>query len=294
MGRWAILNAVLALILLLLGLQIARTWGRTLPPVEVAARQPDASPKAEGKPDGKGGGTRRGGKRGAPERAEQQPAALVSTIVNKDLFDPSRQKPSEEVKAAPVKEVGPPPNLTLVGVRMIGGDGEILVTDAAQANQQRRLRVGDQVGDYTLKSVSASRVTLASAGGETITLTLAVDKSGGGVPKPPGSPTPPRPGQPASAVQPSPAAGIHPRPPPGIAAPGAPAQPRVPRAPTPGARPGAPPAPGTPPALQKPPATPPPPAAGAAAAAQPGVPGAFNNPNLPAAVREKLEQLKSK
>jgi hypothetical protein len=296
MGRWAILNAVLVLILLLLGLQIARTWGRTLPPVEVAARQPDASPKAEGKPDGKGGGTRRAGKRSAPERAEQQPAVLVSTIVNKDLFDPSRQKPSEEVKAAPVKEIGPPPNLTLVGVSMVGRDREVLVTDAAQANQQRRLRVGDEVGGYTLKSVAASRVTLASAGGETITLTLAVDKSGGGVPKPPGSPTPPRPGQPASAVAPSPAAGIQPRPPPGTAAPGAPAQPRVPRAATPGVRPGAPPAPGTPPAPQPPPAPPPPPAAGGggAAAAQPGGPGAFSNPNLPAAVREKLEQLKSK
>jgi hypothetical protein len=308
MGRWAILNGVLVLIVLLLGLQIARTWGRTLPSVEVATR-PDPAPKPEGKPDGKPGGTRRGGKRGAPERAEQQPAVLVATIVNKDLFDPSRQKASEEVKAAPVKEIGPPPNLTLVGVRMIGRDGEVLVTDAAQANQQRRLRIGDQVGGYTLKTVSPSRVEMASATGDTITLLLAVEKSSGGMPKTPGVAVPPRPGQPAgvppspaagikppaagvavpprpgqpAGIPPSPAAGIQP-PAAGVAVPGA-AQPRVPRAPMPAAR-GAnyPPPPGTPPVPQ-------PPAAGAGGA-PPVPPPAISNPNLPAAVREKLEQLK--
>src|SRR4029450_13177347 len=165
MGRWAILNGILVLIVLLLGLQIARTWGRTLPPVEVATRQAEPSPKSEGKTDPKTTGGRRGGKRGAPERTDQQPAVLVTTIVNKDLFDPSRQKPTEEVKAAPVKELGAAPNLTLVGVRMIGRDREVFVTDAAQANQQKRLRVGDQIGGYTLKTVAPSRVTPASGGG---------------------------------------------------------------------------------------------------------------------------------
>jgi len=289
MGRWAILNGVLVVIVLLLGLQIALTWGRALPPVEMATRQTDPPPKPEGKPDGKAGGTRRGGKRGGPERPEQQPTVLVATIVNKDLFDPSRQKPSEEVKAAPVKEVGPPPNLTLVGVRMIGGDREVLVTDAAQANQQRRLRIGDQVGGYTLKTVDPARVTLASAAGETITLSLAVDKSGGGAPKLPGAPMPPRPGQPApGGVPPSPAAGIQP-PAAGIAVPPGGAQPRVPRAAA-AARGPVPPVPGMPPVPQ------PPPAAGAVGVpgAQPAVPPpAVGNPNLPAAVREKLEQLRS-
>jgi hypothetical protein len=290
MGRWALLNAILVLIVMLLGLQIARTWGRTLPPVEVATHQSEPSPKPEGKSDGKAGGTRRGGKRGAPERTEQQPTVLVATIVNKDLFDPSRQKPAEEVKAAPVKEIGPPPNLTLVGVRMIGRDREVLVTDAAQANQQRRLRIGDQVGGYTLKTVGPSRVTMASAGGETITLTLAVEKSGGGVPKPPGVPMPPRPGQPPG-VPPSPAAGVQP-PAAGITTPAAGAQPRIPRAAMQGARAPAVPGAGIPPPA---PAIPPQPGAagGVGVAPAPGVPPAFANPNLPAAVREKLEQLKS-
>jgi hypothetical protein len=292
MGRWAILNGVLVVIVLLLGLQIGRTWRRTLPPVDVSARHTDSTPKGEAKPEGKGGAGRRGGKRGgAPEKAEPQPAVMVTTIVNKDLFDPSRQKATEEVKAPPPKEIGPPPNLTLVGVRMIGRDREVLVTDAAQANQQRRLRVGDQIGGYTLKSVHPSRVTLASASGETMTLSLAIEKSGGAgaapgaAPRPPGSPTPPRPGQPGAPqgmAAPSPAAGIQPTPPtpPAPAAPGG-VQPRQPRAAR-GAAPGIPPVPGAAP----------PPATGAQPH-QPAPPSAFNNPNLPAAVREKLEQLRS-
>ncbi len=39
MGRWAILNGVLVLIVLLLGWQIAWTWRRALPPVEVVERR---------------------------------------------------------------------------------------------------------------------------------------------------------------------------------------------------------------------------------------------------------------
>ena len=294
MGRWGILNGVLALIVLLLGLQIARTWSRTLPPVETVARATDPGPKDQDKPDGKTGGGRRGGKRGANEKADPQPTVLVATIVNKDLFDPSRQKPSEEVKAPPPKEIGPPPNLTLVGVRMIGKDHEIFVTDAGQANQQKRLRIGDQLGGYTLKTIQPSKATLAAASGDVVTLTLAVDKSGGGAATTPGAPRPPgapaRPGQPAAPASPaaggaSPAAGVTAR------------QPRGP-----GARPGRPGAPGTPGAPGSPAAAPSP-AAGvpqpqfAAPAAPSGPPAAGMAPqaippNLPAAVREKLEQLK--
>jgi hypothetical protein len=291
MGRWGILNGVLGVIVILLGFQIALTWRRTLPPVEIAARGTDPGVKDQDKPDGKTGGGRRGGKRGANEKVEQQPTVLVTTIVNKDLFDPSRQKPSEDAKAPPPKDVGPPPNLTLVGVRMIGRDREILVTDVGQGNQQKRLRVGDQLGGYTLKTIQPSRVTLAAASGDVVTLNLAVEKSGGGAPPAaagmPRPGAPPRPGQPAAAptspaagVQ-SPAAGIQP--------------PRGPRAPTgrparPGA-PGVPGMPGSPAAMGTPqaPGVPAPPAAGppAAGIVAPNIPA-----NVPAAVREKLEQLK--
>src|SRR5262249_41149501 len=123
-----------------------------------------------------------------------------------------RQKHSEGVKPPPPKEAPPPPGLTVVGIRMLGDrDSEAFITDASQANQQRRLRVGDQVGGYTLKSIQPSRVILASATGDTITLSLAVDKSGGGAPRPGG---PLRPGQAAAANAGAPAAGGQPQVPP--------------------------------------------------------------------------------
>jgi len=290
MGRWAILNGVLLVILALLGLQIAWTWSRSLPTVETVARGTDPPPQDEGKPDAKGGGPRRDrGKRPGNEKVEQQPAVLVTTIVNKDLFDPSRQKPSEEVKPPPPKEVGPPPNLTLVGVRMIGKDREVLVTDAGQGNQQKRLRIGDQLGGYTLKTIQPSRVTLASAAGDVVTLNLAVEKSAAAAPtapRPPGVPVPPRPGQQPPGMPAPPAVGAQ--------SPAAGIQPRAPRAPAHPQRPGAPGMPVTPPAAGMG-------VAPGAPAAQPGFqpPGAppqappqTIQPNLPAAVREKLEQLK--
>ena len=88
MGRWGILNGVLGVIVVLLGFQIALTWRRTLPPVEIAARGTDPGVKDQDKPDGKTGGGRRGGKRGANEKVEQQPTVLVTTIVNKDSVRP--------------------------------------------------------------------------------------------------------------------------------------------------------------------------------------------------------------
>ena len=292
MGRWAILNGVLVVIALLLGLEIARTWQRALPPVEIGARAADPPTKGDGSGDGKagdakGGNGRRGGKR-ANEKPVVQPATLVATIVDKDLFDPSRQKATEEVKAPLPKEAPPPPGLTLVGTRILGDrDSEAFITDASQANQQRRLRIGDEVGGYTVKSILPSRVTLASATGDRITLNLAVDKSAAtGTPGKPG--TPPRPGQPAAAHAASPAAGIQPPPPGAGIQPPRPARPGMPAARPQG--PGAPPAaPGTPP---------PSPAAGNFGAPRgvgaPPVPAGSPppNPNIPAAVREKLEQLK--
>jgi len=38
MRRWAIINGLLAIMVMLLGLEIARTWGRALPAVEVVPR----------------------------------------------------------------------------------------------------------------------------------------------------------------------------------------------------------------------------------------------------------------
>ena len=234
MGRWAIINAVLAVIVLLLAVEIARTWGRTLPAVEVAPgpRAPAAAPEKHEK--GKHGAEKAGA------HAEEAPATLVAAIAEKDLFDISRQKATEEVKAVEQTPAvtGPPANVTIVGVRIFGKDREAFVTEAGA---QKRLRTGDQVAGYTVKAIDSGGVTLTSPSGDVVSMPLVVDSKGATPPKPavpvrPGMPQPPGQGftSPAAGVQTtSPAAGIGglkpptpavvpPRPPvPGAAPPGA-------------------------------------------------------------------------
>ena len=268
MRRWVILNGVLAVIVLGLVVQTVRTWARTLPPVETRAPG-----KVSDAPARTGEGGKRG-KRGQAEKSTQTPAALVTAIVNKDLFDPSRTKPSETVQAAaaPPHIVEPPAGVSLVGVRLFGRDREGFILDATQANAQRRIRTGDTVGNFTVKSIRNSSVVLVSAAGDYVTLSLEVDKSKAAGPgtAPAARAARPHPGGPAS-----PAAGV-------IAgtstAAGIGAKPAVPNIVPP--PPGTPGAPGTPAPPQPP----------------PGTPGRRNQPppppNLPEGVRQKLEQMK--
>jgi hypothetical protein len=265
MRRWLVLNIALAVIVLGLGVQIVRTWARALPPIDVKApgKVAEAPPRSESGKRGK----RAQAEKGAP----QTPQTMVAAIVNKDLFDPSRTKPSDEVKvAAPQHVTEPPPGISLVGVRAFGRDREGFILDATQANTQRRIRPGDTVGNFTVKSIGRRSVVLVSPANDVVTLTLEVEKSKN-VTAPPA-----RPGRPqaasAAAGSTSPAAGV-----------------------TSGASPAA----GV--GAQKPPVT----AAGTAATppapptppTQPGVttttlPRRPPSPNLPEGVRQKLEQMK--
>src|SRR5439155_13714397 len=106
MGRWTIINGLLAVIVLLLGFEIMRTWARGLPPIEVPPA-PAAPAPAAGEPHEKG-------KRAAEKanaRAQQTPPALVTAIVEKDLFDPSRHPPApDEVKVEAAAPVTKPPD----------------------------------------------------------------------------------------------------------------------------------------------------------------------------------------
>jgi hypothetical protein len=274
--RWVILNGVLAIIVLGLGVQIAVTWARALPPVEARtpAKVSEAAPRT-------GEGGKRGGKRGQADKAPQTPAMLVTAIVNKDLFDPSRSRPSEESRPAVVAvEVTPPPGISLVGVRLFGRDREGFILDATQGNQQRRIRLGDTVGNFTVKTIRSSSVVLAAATGEYVTLTLTVDKTKGGA-----APVPARPGRaqatPAAGAPASPAAGVSAGASPAAGVGGAAKPPAVAAGAAPGAPPGAPaqPAPVAPP-------TPP------QAATPPKPKGPPISPNLPEGVRQKLEQMR--
>jgi len=89
MRRWTIINGILVIMVVLLGFEIARTWGRVLPAIDTAPRA--GSPD---QPHEKGGGKKGGGDKAAAARAQQQPPVLVAAIGDKDLFDPTRRPPA--------------------------------------------------------------------------------------------------------------------------------------------------------------------------------------------------------
>jgi hypothetical protein len=272
MRRWLMLNIALAVIVLGLGVQIVRTWARTLPPIE--ARAPG---KVTDVPRGGSEGGKRSKRNQADKGAQQTPAMMVASIVNKDLFDPSRTKQTETSVAAPVvHETAPPPGISLVGVRAFGNDREGFILDATQANTQRRIRAGDTVGNFTVKRIYTNKVVLTSAAGDKVTLSLELEKS-----KNPTPGAPARPGRPqaANAATASPAAGISTGASPAAGIGGAP-KPPVTAAGTAAVPPPPPPVPGQP--APPVPATPPTPGAGKRA----------HSPNLPDGVRQKLEQMK--
>jgi hypothetical protein len=212
MRRWAIINTLLGAIVLLLGIQIVRTWARGLPSIEVVPRvssEPRERPKRADKAGARG------------QAGGQEAPTLVATIGEKDLFDPSRRPPSEDARLdAPVQAV-PPPDVTVVGVRIVGRDREVFLIDKTQNNAQRRLRVGESIGSYTVKVIEPAAVTLASPNGEPVTMPLTIEK---GKPPPAVARPAPKPapgGQPAGGAAmaaPSPAAGVQPKPPPTPAA----------------------------------------------------------------------------
>lgn len=265
MRRWTIINVLLGLIVLLLAIEVARTWARALPPVEVVTRASVPSPDGEKRP--------KGGKRGAQEpRGELPPPAMVASIAQKDLFDPSRQAATEEAAAPVAKVTEPPPNVTVTGVRIFGKDSEVFVTDASQGNQQKRLRVGDQVGGYTVKGIDPTGLTLASPSGDEVTMSLAIEK---------GKTPPATPGRPGVAAR-TPPGGQTPPPSPAAGPQGASPAAGVPVKPATGVQTLAP----KPPPIQPVPAVTPP--------GTPGAPGQIPPPsaNLPADVQQKLEQLR--
>ena len=57
---------------------------------------------------------------------------------------------------------GAAPGITLVGVRSVGDDREGFILDATQANLQRRIRLGDAVGNFTVKRIRQSSILLVS------------------------------------------------------------------------------------------------------------------------------------
>ena len=194
MRRWGIINGLLGLIVALLLVQIAGTWARSLPKPDERLRQPPPAPE----PREKG---RRSGDKGGP-RAAPAPEAVVSAISDKDLFDPTRRPPPAGNAAQAAADEAPPPppsGVAVVGIRLLHGEREAFIQDATLQNKQRRLRVGDQLQNYTVKEITDAQVILAAPTGQSVTMDVELKKSGGTRGPTPG--VPPVPGR-------SPAAGI--------------------------------------------------------------------------------------
>jgi hypothetical protein len=265
--RWTILNGILAVIVLGFAVQIVRTWMRALPPIEArqAVAKGDATPRT-----GEGG---KRGKRGQGDKAPATPTALVNVIVEKDLFDPSRTRQTEGARSGPWCTRRRRRASRSSACAAVGDDREGFILDATQASLQRRIRLGDAVGNFTVKRIRPSSVLLVSAAGDFVTLTLELDKSktqppsgraGRGQAAAVGGSISPAAG--VTAGLPT-AAGVGSVPKPPVTATGTAAQMNVP------------PQPGETPPQTATPIGPKP------------VPG---NPNLPEGVRQRLEQMKRK
>jgi hypothetical protein len=168
-GRWTVVNTVLVLIVLAVAGQIGRTWMRASPPL----------PAVES--DGEHKANRRPSRRPRPAAAADE---MVALITEQDLFDPSRKADGAADGAAPTtlaedETPPPPPGLTVVGVRLLGEDAEAFVKDSATANEQRRVRLGDDVGGYTVQEIRETSVVLEASNGNRVTLWLSLAPSGG-------------------------------------------------------------------------------------------------------------------
>jgi len=176
MRRWAIVNILLGIVASLLAFEIARTWARALPVVEIEARTPAPVEAPRKSPRAEGAGPR-----------AQQPDGLVTAIVEKNLFDPSRSPPAVEaveVQAAPVTKA--PDGVTIVGVRIFGEDREVFVSDTTQGSAvPRRLRTGDQVAGYTITAIEPNAVSLRSPSGDAVRMPLVPGKGSTVPAKPP-------------------------------------------------------------------------------------------------------------
>jgi hypothetical protein len=94
----------------------------------------------------------------------------VGLAVDADLFSPDRKAPAARYRmpgeAAPAAPEAEPPKPIVLGTAL-ASDGTSFATCQFQSSRLLMVRVGDKVGDYTVKLIERGRVVFATPAGKT-------------------------------------------------------------------------------------------------------------------------------
>ena len=120
---------------------------------------------------------------GAEAMAQREPldAELVVAALDHDPFHPERRRPrqrfrlpSERVTSVarrPVRPSGLPPSMSLTGTMAYGDGGGVAIL--RDRGSTRLVRVGEQVGDLTLRRVEREEVVFVSVSGARIVVRVS-------------------------------------------------------------------------------------------------------------------------
>ncbi len=105
---------------------------------------------------------------GALDAPPATSAVNVGVAIDADLFAPDRKAPAARYRmpgeSAP-KTVEEPPQPVVLGTA-VAADGTSFATCQFQSARLLMVRVGDKVGDYTVKSIERGRVVFATPAGK--------------------------------------------------------------------------------------------------------------------------------
>ena len=94
----------------------------------------------------------------------------VATAVGIDLFSPERTPPAARYRMPgepePAAAAPEPPKPVVLGTA-IAGDGSSFATCQFESTRLLMVRVGDKVGDYTVKTIARGRVVFSTPAGKT-------------------------------------------------------------------------------------------------------------------------------
>ncbi len=130
------------------------------------------------------------GPRNPPHKVRAD-AAMISAIVDGNIFDQQRGYKEPEAQAEQGTPLPPPTNVVLNGIMIVNGEPIAIVTDTKQGNAQLSVRAGEMVDAYEVGRIEGNSVTLLGPGGKKFAVVLDV-KTGKAARPTPGRPTPSR------------------------------------------------------------------------------------------------------